>query len=80
MPFMYILQCNDQTFYTGSTKNLERRLEEHSNGLGANYTKKRLPITLVYYEFYDSIKTAFKREKQVQNWSHEKKKALIQKK
>lgn len=78
MPFMYILECSDGTNYTGSTWNLEKRLAEHNAGFGANYTGKRLPIKLIYFEQFESIKKAFKREKQVQNWGHEKKKALIE--
>ncbi|NOY59877.1 MAG: GIY-YIG nuclease family protein, partial [Calditrichaeota bacterium] len=47
------------------TKNLERRLWEHQKGLGANHTKKRLPVELVYCEEYDRVDDAFYREKQV---------------
>lgn len=75
--YMYILRCSDGTYYTGSTKDLERRLNEHQNGQGANHTKKRLPIELVYYEIFDRIDDAFYREKQVQGWNREKKEALI---
>lgn len=75
--YMYILECNDGTFYTGSTKDLTVRITQHKNGEGANYTKKRLPISLVYYEEYDRIDFAFDREKQVQGWSRNKKIALI---
>ena len=70
--FMYILECVDGSYYTGSTKDLERRLWEHQNMLGANYTKKRLPVKLVYYEEYLRIDEAFYREKQVQGWSRPK--------
>jgi len=45
--------------------------------LGANYTKKRLPVKLVYYEEYSRIDEAFYREKQVRGWSRKKKQALI---
>jgi putative endonuclease len=78
MGYMYILECADGSFYTGSTKNLEKRLWEHNNFLGANYTKKKHPIKLVYYEDHPRIDDAFYREKQVQGWSHSKKKALIE--
>jgi putative endonuclease len=78
MGFMYILECADGTYYTGSTKNLERRLWEHNNFLGANYTRKKHPVKLVYFEEYQRIDEAFYREKQVQGWSHAKKKALIE--
>jgi putative endonuclease len=77
---MYILECADGSLYTGSTNDLERRLWEHENGQGANYTKSRLPVELVYYEEYSRINEAFYREKQVQRWGHTKKLALIEEK
>jgi putative endonuclease len=77
MPYTYILKCCDDSFYTGSTLNLEKRLEEHNAGEGANYTSKRLPLELVYYEEYDRIDDAFFREKQIQGWTRKKKMALI---
>jgi putative endonuclease len=76
--YMYILQCADGSYYTGSTKDLKKRLNEHDNLLGANYTKKKHPVRLVYYEEYTRIDEAFYREKQVQGWNHAKKKALIE--
>jgi len=75
--YMYILECADGSYYTGSTNNLERRIWEHQNSEGANYTKKRLPVKLIYYEEYPRIDEAFYREKQVQGWSRKKKEALI---
>ncbi|MFC2088785.1 GIY-YIG nuclease family protein [Calditrichota bacterium] len=75
---MYILECSDGTYYIGSTKDLERRLSEHQNALGSNYTKKRLPIKLVYYEEYPRIDEVFYRKKQIQGWSRKKKKTLIE--
>jgi putative endonuclease len=75
---MYILRCSDGTYYTGSTKDLIGRFQLHQIGGGANYTKKRLPVELVYYEEFDRIDEAFAREKQIQNWSQSKKNALIE--
>jgi len=75
--YMYILKCFDDTYYTGSTKFLERRIEEHNDGKGANYTKKKLPVKLIYFEEYDRIDFAFNREKQIQGWSRKKKEALM---
>jgi len=75
--YMYILLCADGSYYTGSTTNLELRLSQHQNGIGANYTAKRLPVTLVYFEAYDHVAKAFYREKQIQNWSKGKKEALV---
>ncbi len=75
--YMYILKCADGSYYTGSTKDLRKRLLQHQSGEGSNYTKKRLPVKLVYYEEYNQIDQAFYREKQVQGWSRKKKEALI---
>ncbi|MFC5930604.1 GIY-YIG nuclease family protein [Cryobacterium melibiosiphilum] len=77
MPFMYILRCSDRSFYVGSTWDLERRLWQHSQGEGAEYTKRRLPVRLEYFEEYERMSEAFGREKQVQGWGHKKRQALI---
>lgn len=78
MPHVYIVECSDGSYYTGSTFDLERRLWEHNNGLGANFTAKRIPVVLVFSEFSDSVEVAFAREKQIQGWSRVKKLALIE--
>lgn len=77
MAWMYILKCMDGSYYVGSTKNLDLRLSQHQEGIGAKYTSKRLPVELVYSEEYDRVADAFKREKQVQNWGRAKREALI---
>ncbi|WP_246255814.1 GIY-YIG nuclease family protein [Cyclobacterium plantarum] len=74
---MYILECADGSYYTGSTTDLDRRLLQHQMGEGANHTKARLPVSLVYFETYGRIDEAYYREKQVQGWSRKKKEALI---
>lgn len=75
--WMYILECADGSYYTGSTNDLERRINQHNSGEGANHTKKRLPVKLVYIEKFDRIDKAFYREKQIQGWTRAKKEALI---
>ncbi|MBK7132354.1 MAG: GIY-YIG nuclease family protein [Bacteroidales bacterium] len=75
--YMYILLCSNGLYYTGSTIDLDKRMAEHQNGEGANFTRKHLPVVLVYYEEFDRIDDAFYREKQVQGWSRKKKEALI---
>lgn len=77
--FVYILECSDGTYYTGSTIDLELRIQQHQEGQGANHTKKRLPVTLVYFEEFQRIDEAFYREKQIQGWSRDKKTSLINK-
>jgi putative endonuclease len=76
--YTYILECSDGSYYTGSTIQIEIRVEQHQSGVGANHTKKRLPIELKYFEVYDRIDTAFYRGKQIQGWSRAKKTALIE--
>jgi putative endonuclease len=76
--FAYILKYSDSSYYTGSTKDLDKRLAEHQAGKGANYTRKRLPVELVYFEEFSRIDEAFRREKQIQGWRKSKKEALIQ--
>ena len=75
--WLYILLCSDGSYYTGSTNNLELRFAQHQAGDGANHTKKRLPVKLLYFEEFDRIDLAFYREKQIQKWSRGKKEALI---
>lgn len=75
--YMYILLCDDGSYYTGSTTNLVLRLAQHFAGEGANHTKKHPPVRLVYFEEFERIDEAFYREKQIQGWSRKKKEALI---
>jgi putative endonuclease len=77
MAWMYILECCDGSYYVGSTKDLELRMSQHQEGIGANYTSKRLPVKLIYCEEYDRVADAFYREKQVQGWTRRKREALI---
>ncbi len=58
MPWTYILECSDGSFYVGSTRHLERRLFEHDEGLGAAYTKRRRPVRLVWAADFERIDDA----------------------
>ena len=64
--YVYILKCSDNTFYTGITKNLDRRINEHEAGR-ASYTKKRLPVCLVYYAECEGYINARGLEKYIKN-------------
>lgn len=75
--YTYILECSDKTLYTGYTNNLAKRVQTHNKGLGAKYTKTRLPVKLVYYEEYDSKSLALKREYQIKKLKRKDKLALI---
>ncbi|QNE47155.1 GIY-YIG nuclease family protein [Glaciihabitans sp. INWT7] len=78
MPLMYILECVDKSFYVGSTIDLQRRLAQHIAGEGAEYTKRRRPVRMVFAQEFVRIDEAFEREKQVQNWGRAKRIALIE--
>ena len=78
MPWVYILKCADGSYYTGSTKSLERRIAEHRAGEGGQWTKSRLPVDLVFADEVHRIDDAFVLERQVKGWRREKKIALIE--
>jgi len=61
----------------GSTWDLERRVGEHNEGLGAEYTKRRRPVRLVWSEQLSRIDEAYRVEKQIQGWGRKKRQALI---
>lgn len=75
--YTYILECSNGQYYVGSTKDLEKRLQEHQAGLGGEFTRAHLPVKLIYYEEYQSVEQAFHRERQLHGWSRAKKEALI---
>lgn len=77
--YTYILKCIDETLYCGWTNDLEKRLKAHNSGKGAKYTRSRLPVTLVYYEEFETAKEAQKREYQIKNLSRKEKLKLIEK-
>jgi putative endonuclease len=77
MAWVYILECSDGSYYVGSTTHLELRLWQHQQGVGAEYTRHRLPVRLVFSQECEHIAEAFNLEKRYQGWSRRKRKALI---
>jgi putative endonuclease len=76
--YVYILECSDETLYTGWTVNIEKRLQEHNSGnYGAKYTKSRRPVKLVHLEMFDSLSGVLKRESQIKKMSRAEKLQLI---
>lgn len=76
--YVYILKCADQTYYTGITSNLTKRIFEHESGKHQDsYISTRRPIELVFYGEFTDINTAIEKEKKVKKWSRTKKEALI---
>jgi len=78
VPYVYILKCADGSYYVGSTRDLEQRLWQHSTGQGAAYTRRRLPVRLVFAQEFDRVDEAYALEKRVQGWSRAKREALIE--
>ena len=78
MWFIYIVRCADNTFYTGITNSLERRITEHNSGTktGAKYTQFKRPVTLLYHESADSRSAALKREAAIKRLPRSEKEAL----
>lgn len=67
--WLYILQCADRSYYVGTTRSdLETRLSQHSAGAFGGYTALRLPVALVYSNFFDHIQDAIAAERQVKGW------------
>lgn len=77
--YVYILRCADNSYYTGVTNDLEKRVWEHQEGFDTkSYTHKRRPVVLVYTGIFGDINEAISWEKRVKRWSRRKKEALIQ--
>ena len=77
MHYTYILKCKDNTYYTGYTNDLEKRIKAHNEGKGAKYTKGRGPVELVYCEEYEEKGRAMRREWEIKQLSRNEKENLI---
>ncbi len=74
--FVYIVRCADNTLYTGWTTDVERRVRTHNAGRGAQYTRRRMPVELVYLEPQPSRADAMRREAAIKRWPRKRKLAL----
>ena len=76
--YVYIVKCSDNSYYTGITNSIERRMYEHNSGLNnVSYTFKRKPVELVWFETFLNSNEAILIEKKIKGWSRRKKEALI---
>jgi putative endonuclease len=73
----YMLHCADQSFYVGHTDNLDQRVAQHESGMIPGYTQTRLPVKLVWSEYFQTRLEALTVERQLKRWSKLKKLALI---
>ena len=77
MHYVYVLECADDTYYTGYTTDVERRVAEHDAGEGAKYTRGRTPVELVHVEEYDTRSAAMSREHAIKSLSRREKERLV---
>ncbi|SFL26072.1 putative endonuclease [Halogranum rubrum] len=77
MHYVYIVECHDDSYYTGYTTDVERRVSEHNDGTGAKYTRGRTPVDLVYTESYDSKSAAMSREYEIKQLTRRQKERLV---
>jgi len=75
--FVYILQCADNTYYTGYTNDLEKRINRHNKGIASKYTQRRLPVRLVWSKEYKYFKRAFLEEIRIKKLTRKQKEKLI---
>ncbi|WP_058993788.1 GIY-YIG nuclease family protein [Haloarcula sp. CBA1127] len=75
---VYVLRCSDNTFYTGYTTDVERRVREHDAGDGAKYTRGRTPVELIHVESFDSQSDAMSREYEIKQYSRPEKERLVE--
>lgn len=75
--FVYIVECQDGTYYTGYTNDLEKRVKLHNNGYGAKYLRGKLPVKVVYAKEYRYYKRAVNREREIKTLTRAEKQNLI---
>lgn len=74
--YVYLLLCDDGSYYTGYTSNVATRLDRHKKGLGARYTRMHRPKRIVHVEEFTTRKAAIRRERQIKALSHKQKHEL----
>jgi predicted GIY-YIG superfamily endonuclease len=75
--WVYILRCADNSYYTGQTDNLEKRIAEHQAGEVEGYTSTRLPVVLLFSQEFPSREEALAAERQIKGWSRRKKEVFM---
>jgi UV DNA damage endonuclease len=75
--FVYLLRCADGSLYTGISKDVKRRCQQHNAGIASRYTRSRLPVKMVYQEAAATRSLALKREAAIKAMTRAEKLALI---
>ncbi len=75
--FVYMVRCADGSLYTGITKDVKRRCQQHNDGIASRYTRSRRSTKLVFQETHPSRSAALKREAEIKAMTRRDKLALI---
>ena len=78
MPFVYILECADGSYYVGSARNLDQRMQDHHLGSADGYTVTRRPVRLAWFCECERIDEAYVLERKIKGWRREKRRASIE--
>ncbi len=78
--YVYIVQCQDGTYYTGYTPDVDRRIKLHNDGKGARYTRGRRPVKLVWCKEYRYSKRAFSEEERIKGLTRNQKEKIVKRK
>jgi len=76
--YLYIVRCSNDSLYTGITKDINRRIDEHNIGKGAAYTRSHRPVKLVYQESYKTRSDATRREIEIKKLSKKEKELILE--
>lgn len=76
--YVYILECQNGTYYTGYTNDLQKRVDRHNKGLASKYTRSKLPVKLVWNKICKNQKSAMRMEKTIKGLKREDKKRIVQ--
>jgi predicted GIY-YIG superfamily endonuclease len=77
MHYVYIVRCTDGSLYTGYARDPKARTRAHNTGRGARYTSGRRPVRLVYWEAWETLSEALRREYELKQWPRARKQALV---
>jgi putative endonuclease len=76
--YFYLARCADQSLYAGTCVNISEREAKHNDGTGAKYTRSHRPVKIIYFEEFETLSDARKREAEVKKWTKIQKEALVQ--
>ena len=76
--FTYLVECADGSYYAGWTTNLSARIAAHNAGIGARYTRSRLPVCLVFWRELDDKQAAMRQEATIKKMTRAQKKQMVE--